>query len=74
MRPLAPLLSALLLCAARPVLATPAPDGPTDTHPILAAIAKDVSAERLHATIARLVGFGTRHTASDTTSPTRGIG
>lgn len=47
---------------------------PPEPHPALTAIAKEVSPERLHATIARLVAFGTRHTASDTTSPTRGIG
>ena len=33
-----------------------------------------VEPARLRATITRLVGFGTRHTLSDTTSPTRGIG
>ena len=33
-----------------------------------------VDAARLHATIETLVAFGTRHTLSDTTSPTRGIG
>lgn len=33
-----------------------------------------VSAEQLHTTITRLVGFGTRHTLSDTKSDTRGIG
>ena len=39
-------------------------------HDIVAA----VSAERIGRDIERLVGFGTRHTASDTLSPTRGIG
>ena len=48
----------------------PAPD----EHALLHEIAGQVSAEREHATIARLVGFGTRHTLSDTKSPTRGIG
>ena len=33
-----------------------------------------VSAEQLHGTISKLVGFGTRHTLSDTRSDTRGIG
>jgi len=33
-----------------------------------------VSAERIEADITTLVGFGTRHTLSDTTSATRGIG
>ena len=43
-------------------------------HPMLRQIAGQVSARELHATIQRLVGFGTRHTLSDTTSPVRGIG
>ena len=43
-------------------------------HPLLHELAAQVSAERQHAVIARLVGFGTRHTLSDTRSPTRGIG
>jgi Zn-dependent M28 family amino/carboxypeptidase len=43
-------------------------------HPLLRDVAAQVSAERQHDVIARLVGFGTRHTLSDTSSPTRGIG
>jgi hypothetical protein len=43
-------------------------------HPELKAIAAEVSADALKATITHLVAFGTRHTLSDTTSPTRGIG
>lgn len=43
--------------------------------PLLAlAAAPAPSPGELHKTIATLVGFGTRHTASDTQSPTRGIG
>jgi len=34
----------------------------------------DVSAERIEADIRKLVGFGTRHTLSETESDTRGIG
>ena len=41
---------------------------------VLLAQAPAVEPARLHATVARLVGFGTRHTLSDTTSSTRGIG
>ena len=53
-------LSAALLAAA--VLATPA-------------LAQDrPSPDRLRATVAALVGFGTRHTASSVTDPHRGIG
>lgn len=37
-------------------------------------LAADVSAERIEADIRKLVGFGTRHTLSDTRSETRGIG
>lgn len=37
-------------------------------------LAADVSAERLQKDIETLVGFGTRHTLSDTQSDTRGIG
>ena len=37
-------------------------------------LAAEVSAVELHATIAKLVGFGTRHTLSDTKSDKRGIG
>jgi hypothetical protein len=43
-------------------------------HALLAELAGQVSPERQHATITRLVSFGTRHTLSDTRSPTRGIG
>ena len=34
----------------------------------------DVSADRIEADIRKLVGFGTRHTLSETESDTRGIG
>ncbi|HTW33170.1 MAG TPA: M20/M25/M40 family metallo-hydrolase [Rhizomicrobium sp.] len=43
-------------------------------HPLLQTVASDVSPTELKATITRLVAFGTRHTLSDTTSNTRGIG
>jgi hypothetical protein len=57
-------------------MATPAfaDDGPSRDHAVLREIAAKVSAERLHEIDAKLVGFGTRHTASDTQSETRGIG
>ncbi len=42
--------------------------------PALHAIVEAISADQLHATIEKLVGFGTRHTLSDTKSDTRGIG
>ncbi|MBX3620190.1 MAG: M20/M25/M40 family metallo-hydrolase [Rhizobacter sp.] len=40
----------------------------------LADLPAAVSADELKATVTRLVGFGTRHTLSDTQSATRGIG
>jgi len=47
----------------------PAPD-----HPLLHEISGAVRAEELRVTTAKLVGFGTRHTLSDTKSNRRGIG
>ena len=72
MRSPIPLLGCFaLLTTAAPVVAGPMP---STNQPLLADLAGQVSAERLHATIQTLVGFGTRHTLSDTASPTRGIG
>ena len=64
-----PLIAAL---AAMPALARP-PTKPM-THALLREVSGAVSATELKATITRLVAFGTRHTFSDTASPTRGIG
>ncbi|MGH8216541.1 MAG: M28 family peptidase [Rhodanobacteraceae bacterium] len=52
-------------------LAAPPPVSP---HPELHAIAGAAKASNLHASDVALVGFGTRHTLSTTTSNTRGIG
>lgn len=49
-----------------------AQDLPDD--PQMYSIIDSVSAERIEADIRTLAGFGTRHTMSDTTSDTRGIG
>ena len=38
------------------------------------AIVREISPQRIRAYVDKLVGFGTRHTMSDTTSDTRGIG
>jgi Zn-dependent M28 family amino/carboxypeptidase len=43
-------------------------------HPLLHEISGAVQPDALRATIAKLVGFGTRHTLSDTKSNSRGIG
>ena len=69
------LLCACVLAGAvmtSPGAQTNTPDSPD--QPTLHAVADAVSAEQLQATITRLVGFGTRHSLSDTKSKTRGIG
>ncbi|MGE0353688.1 MAG: M28 family metallopeptidase [Gemmatimonadales bacterium] len=53
-------------------LAAQAP--PVTPDPAVAAAVDRVSATRLETVLRTLVGFGTRHTLSDTLSPTRGIG
>ena len=75
MRPYAPVMAVLALVAI-PLAAAPLSARAADTgdHPLLHEIAGQVSAEQLKATITRLVGFGTRHTLSDTRSEKRGIG
>jgi hypothetical protein len=67
-RGLAAPLALLALLAPRPSAANAA------QSPRVAAIVAAIDPERLHATVAKLVSFGTRHTLSDTRSPTRGIG
>jgi len=59
------------LLIAHSVTAQEVPPGVDSRMPEIVAA---VSAQRIEADIRRLVGFGTRHTASDTVSPTRGIG
>lgn len=74
MRHLIPFFCALAssLCAAPSAAAVP----PAMAHeqPALRALADAPSQAELRATITALVGFGTRHTLSDTRSDTRGIG
>ena len=64
--------SALLSTALVPLLA--AAEAPSPVPLPLPALAAEVSAPALRTTIEKLVGFGTRHTLSDTKSTTRGIG
>ncbi len=47
---------------------------PPDEQPVLHDMVAEVSPKRLRRDVETLVGFGTRHTLSDTRSPTRGIG
>jgi hypothetical protein len=68
MRPFACCLVAVL--AAVPLAA----QTPAASDPRVTAIVGAVSADSLRADVTRLVGFGTRHTLSDTVSATRGIG
>ena len=67
-------LTSLLLLAPFAALAQkPAPLlPPTDLN--IQKLVDDISAKNLEADIKKLVSFGTRHTLSDTQSPTRGIG
>src|SRR3569623_1012809 len=65
------LLAALLSYATAALASPPAQPG---EHSELRALASAPSEQELRATITALVGFGTRHTLSDTRSDTRGIG
>ena len=60
--------------AAAPPLPAQAGAAPQSSDPRIHAIVAGVSADRIRETVTRLVGFGTRHTLSDTVSETRGIG
>jgi hypothetical protein len=68
MRPFACCFAALLTAA--PLAA----QTPAASDSRMTAIVGAVSADSLRASVTRLVGFGTRHTLSDTLSATRGIG
>lgn len=79
--PVALLLAAVLFSLAAPAAAQQTSadrDGPSRSPPselpVLREMAAAVSADRIEADIRKLVGFGTRHTLSDTVSMTRGIG
>ena len=63
-----PFISGTAMAAASPGLARQQPDDD------LRALLRQVDPGRIEATIARLVQFGTRHTASSQTDPVRGIG
>lgn len=47
---------------------------PPQKNPTVEKIVREISTENLKAIVEKLVSFGTRHTLSDTVSPTRGIG
>lgn len=67
-------LSLALVGAAAPTLLGAAEPSRLAGPAELGRLAEAVSAARLEADVTRLVGFGTRHTLSDTTSDVRGIG
>lgn len=69
----APLVAALALLAA-PALAQAPVAAPPGENVMLHQLATQPSAGRIEADVRTLVGFGTRHTLSDTVSETRGIG
>ena len=64
----------ILILGASLLAAAPAWSQPAVEQPLLKSLAAEVSAEREQTTDTRLVAFGTRHSASDTTSETRGVG
>jgi hypothetical protein len=65
-----------LIAAATSSAFAAAPAGPSVTRhqPEIDKIVGEISPQRIEATIRKLVSFGTRHTMSDTTSETQGIG
>ena len=71
MKPLGLIWCALL--AARVFAAADTATG-SAIQPQVKQIVEDISAERIHDTIAKLVSFGTRHTLSAQDDPERGIG
>lgn len=65
----------LIACSLlQPETAAPAQLKPREPIPEVQALLAEVSVARIRSTIDSLVSFGTRHTLSDTQSPTRGIG
>jgi Zn-dependent M28 family amino/carboxypeptidase len=66
-----PLAAVLLGAAATAAAQAPLPPA---ANPRTTELPRGVSAARLESDVRTLAGFGTRHTLSDTVSPTRGIG
>ncbi|HEX8667248.1 MAG TPA: M28 family peptidase [Allosphingosinicella sp.] len=64
----------LLAAASLPAAAAAARAAPQRPQTTPGQIADEVSQERLHAIVEKLVSFGTRHTLSSQTDPKRGIG
>ena len=64
----------LPLVLALTAIAPASPSRQAKPNPQIAGVVKEISAQKIEASIRKLVSFGTRHTLSDTTSETRGIG
>ena len=68
-------ITLLLLVVLSSVVHAQQPAGmQVNRDPAITRMLADVSADSMRTYLTRLVGFGTRHTMSDTLSPTRGIG
>ena len=67
-------IAALLLTLAASLQACSRATAHADADPRIAQVVADVSEARLQQLVQRLASFGTRHTLSDDTSTTRGIG
>ena len=70
MRALSIALTGLLLVSGSAAAQTPA----ASEHALIHRLTEQVRAERMRADIEAMVGFGTRHTLSETESNTRGVG
>lgn len=72
--PMKPAAFAVLMSACAMAAAAPADTGAPKRQAGIDAIVREISPQRIHGYIEKLVGFGTRHTMSETESETRGIG
>ena len=68
------LIAALLVPATGPVQAQATEAPPPTIDPQIEALMPEVSSDQLRSYVQAMVDFGTRHTLSDTTSDTRGVG
>jgi len=63
------IIALLLAASCAPALAAPG-----DRNPQVSRIVEEISAQRIEATIRKLVSYGTRNSLSETESETRGVG
>jgi len=68
------LLWIIAMSCAAPLVAVEKTTSPVKLSPQIAEGLREISPKNIEATIRKLVSFGTRHTLSDATSETRGIG